>query len=1097
MPRTTNSARSDIRQKDLDRTIIAAKKQIESAYATALARYAKLKNADIDSPEYRRIDAEIQAQYRQSVSEAIERLENEMRDRTAADFALATRDLPSRRESSGEWAEKYRQNKTLSARTESQIRHSATRLSREAELLARLLADAPEPLGEIRRGKLSSGQMKRLSALMKDPLAVRRAAGMDMAQWRRTVYGTDSPADAASLLGRAVERELVKDHYVLQNTLGREVPEILGYRISVRPVTRRGAPRKTDICDRFAGDYSPDFVFTGWHYNCRCRCQPIIPAALLTAELRAKGFVGIPGHTRIERMPQGISRSLSASRQQYEQAFPELVEANFVEYRGQKRLLADLSRQEQLEYYLNRFKGDFLQDVREIRVSLTAPSDPEVLMDTRTEGDRVHFQLSTLKARDGHIPGDDLLEAFKKSGTGVTLSRAQLSAASDITHEMVHTLSRDYSFAQMEQMYPQWRDELLEFNLNPSSYQRLSLEMLTEWHAREIFPQVARQQGWSLPANYRAHIGTGYTGQVANLETFLRYVPDPADFRRRLEDILRRGDKAMAYRFLTQTIRESKTLRNARSAETALKKMLDEPDAGTFEQYMDKNARNPPAAASGSALNETAQGGKTIAALREAEKVKQAMKKAGAATTGAKAAETIKKLGSGLDLHRDAMIPVRAASLTRALRYIGRPATLLAPIGVANELYNQSQTPSESAADTLPPGLPQRRHYLHPDTYRGRGYAAALTAGVADAAVELIAWPIKTILGIGEYAYRGMAKGLSLQPMPDGAFKDKLREIGAKFDATNRMANDFVLEAAEFFYLYQTDQNFRLAFDLQMSLEVRQYLQAIKGTGEAQGYEQGRMIGDIITLLISIGGLKKLLQQWKRLHTLNLKALLPKEPAALPAPQSPRQLPASPQRLLLPPAAPQGAKQLTDGASAAVSANAPKALPPATTLIENAADREAYEKYLKRKAREGKTPREFDDWKQQSDYMRNQSPLARGRRFDQKAKNEKWYDYHQIHLANGKRLDSYKPETGQIVSRKSIDLSKISIYTFEQHLKELVSKYRVGTIIRSNTYPRLDGKVLQGKYYLEVPDYNKDLPELEKFINLARKYNVEIIFKPE
>ena len=129
--------------------------------------------------------------------------------------------------------------------------------------------------------------------------------------------------------------------------------------------------------------------------------------------------------------------------------------------------------------------------------------------------------------------------------------------------------------------------------------------------------------------------------------------------------------------------------------------------------------------------------------------------------------------------------------------------------------------------------------------------------------------------------------------------------------------------------------------------------------------------------------------------------------------------------------------------------------------------------------------------------MRNQSPLARGRRFDKKAENEDWYPYHQIHLSNGKRLDSYKPETGQIVSRKSIDLSKISIYTFEQHLKELVSKYRVGTIIRSNTYPRLDGKVLQGKYYLEVPDYNKDLPELEKFINLARKYNVEIIFKPE
>lgn len=36
------------------------------------------------------------------------------------------------------------------------------------------------------------------------------------------------------------------------------------------------------------------------------------------------------------------------------------------------------------------------------------------------------------------------------------------------------------------------------------------------------------------------------------------------------------------------------------------------------------------------------------------------------------------------------------------------------------------------------------------------------------------------------------------------------------------------------------------------------------------------------------------------------------------------------------------------------------------------------------------------------------------------------YDYYEVYLSNGKRLDSYDSEIGEIFSRKATDLDKIS-----------------------------------------------------------------------
>lgn len=67
--------------------------------------------------------------------------------------------------------------------------------------------------------------------------------------------------------------------------------------------------------------------------------------------------------------------------------------------------------------------------------------------------------------------------------------------------------------------------------------------------------------------------------------------------------------------------------------------------------------------------------------------------------------------------------------------------------------------------------------------------------------------------------------------------------------------------------------------------------------------------------------------------------------------------------------------------------------------------------------------------------------MARSNAFNKKAVKEDWYPVNELHLSNGKRLDSYDPIKGEIISRKATDLEVIDISTFESYLKELKNKY--------------------------------------------------------
>jgi hypothetical protein len=156
-----------------------------------------------------------------------------------------------------------------------------------------------------------------------------------------------------------------------------------------------------------------------------------------------------------------------------------------------------------------------------------------------------------------------------------------------------------------------------------------------------------------------------------------------------------------------------------------------------------------------------------------------------------------------------------------------------------------------------------------------------------------------------------------------------------------------------------------------------------------------------------------------------------------------------------------------------------------------------YQKYVARKKAQGKTPRERTDWKDARDYWINESPISRGNAFNSKAVTERWYPFDEINLENGKRLDSYDPSKGEIVSRKATNLEEIQLSTFEGYLKEMQYKYKPGTKIRSNKYPEIDGQLLTGKQILEIPDSNLNFSQLQDYIDLANRYGIEIRFRSE
>lgn len=156
-----------------------------------------------------------------------------------------------------------------------------------------------------------------------------------------------------------------------------------------------------------------------------------------------------------------------------------------------------------------------------------------------------------------------------------------------------------------------------------------------------------------------------------------------------------------------------------------------------------------------------------------------------------------------------------------------------------------------------------------------------------------------------------------------------------------------------------------------------------------------------------------------------------------------------------------------------------------------------YQKYVRMKIRKGEIPKERLLWKKASDYWTKESPMARGNNYNRTVRDADIYDYYEIHLENGKVLDSYDPEAGEIISRKATDLDQITEKTFREYLSEFSRKYSRGTVIRSNAYPELDGQQLNGQYILEIPASNANLDNIEHYKKIAAEYDVILRFTEE
>lgn len=123
--------------------------------------------------------------------------------------------------------------------------------------------------------------------------------------------------------------------------------------------------------------------------------------------------------------------------------------------------------------------------------------------------------------------------------------------------------------------------------------------------------------------------------------------------------------------------------------------------------------------------------------------------------------------------------------------------------------------------------------------------------------------------------------------------------------------------------------------------------------------------------------------------------------------------------------------------------------------------------------------------------------FKRGNDFNAKGRLE--YEFNEINLFDGKRLDSYIPGE-QIVSRKATTLSQIKTTTFESYLRELTTKYSKGKTINTKKigYEDINRTVLSGKYYLEIPTVNRQFFESSSTLkSLAEQYDVIIKYLDE
>lgn len=109
--------------------------------------------------------------------------------------------------------------------------------------------------------------------------------------------------------------------------------------------------------------------------------------------------------------------------------------------------------------------------------------------------------------------------------------------------------------------------------------------------------------------------------------------------------------------------------------------------------------------------------------------------------------------------------------------------------------------------------------------------------------------------------------------------------------------------------------------------------------------------------------------------------------------------------------------------------------------------------------------------------------MASGTQFNR----DNWhrYPFNEVRLTNGRVLDSYNPDLGEIVSRKNTQLADVQLSTAREYINEAVRKYPENQEIATSpsvlrqeqlTGRRIAGQRLQGDILLEVPSQARAVP---------------------
>jgi len=155
-----------------------------------------------------------------------------------------------------------------------------------------------------------------------------------------------------------------------------------------------------------------------------------------------------------------------------------------------------------------------------------------------------------------------------------------------------------------------------------------------------------------------------------------------------------------------------------------------------------------------------------------------------------------------------------------------------------------------------------------------------------------------------------------------------------------------------------------------------------------------------------------------------------------------------------------------------------------------------YTAYVTRKAKNGGSAKDRLTWLEAVEYFQNKTSIPRGNAFNKKYKTI--YDFNEITLWDGKRIDSYVPpvngKRGEIISRKATELVEIDISTFKSYLSEMKSKYSPPKKVNQTTIinnPGIGTEIL-GDMYLDIPLTNSGFSDLENYKNIAKTYGITL-----